>query len=232
MKQRYFKNDKFDQKLHPIQAISKLKYIALYMRILAFFCFSLQCQNVGKELLILLEAIGNHTHVFILMFLSVFHKILFFTSMRTYLQNSFSKQFVFSIKNILQSFRFFRGQINILQIFKVGQKLFSAKCQKAVDRFGRPLPSPFLTIFQRGRRSTGTVDRNLDFLIGRPCRSTDGASVCFPSFRSSSRSTEFFGRSTDVIFRSTEVLFRTTEFSFSQPRLFQTIIYLVNCAYT
>ena len=52
MKQRYFKNDKFDQKLHPIQAISKLKYIALYMRILAFYLFFslvLECRQRVTE---------------------------------------------------------------------------------------------------------------------------------------------------------------------------------------
>ena len=123
------------------------------------------------------------THTFLdLCLLSVFHKTLFFTSMSTYLQNSFSKQFVFSIKNILQSFRIFRGQINILQIFQVGQKSFVKK----ISEIGRPVQSTEISIFKSVDRSGRPMSFCVFYQISLAARGRPNFSVGRPK--------AFFGR--------------------------------------
>ena len=108
--------------------------------------------------------------------------------------------------------------------------MFSSICQKAVDRIGRPHISSFLTGFQRGRRSTGTVDRILDFYIGRPIRSTDSVSAGFLIFLKQLTVDRNFRSVDRRDFRSTERYFGRPLFSLQSTRdFFKTVIFIFDC---
>ena len=116
-----------------------------------------------------------HFHV-----LDYFVKWWYFSFGKSFFETSHCSMFIIMSTIIPQSFTFFGIYLIFLnRVLKSALKPIFLECQFSVDRYGRPVNGPFVSIFPESRRSIGPVDRELKSVDRQNFRSTDDGPECF-----------------------------------------------------